>query len=518
MCAECARRAPANLVARWTRYNVMLAYVADNPQQAESSSNADNNANYWCQADMSGGPDKPGPPRTPEGTIESIKKQIWTACLGVQDAVDTLQTKTGVKDRMAVYWIQQLVNKARETQQDRLYTPGVRDAQLDNCKIKGVEQEAIKASITADIQKELYEWVFTQPAERYTEILIDDPSCKDLRPGNHYNILLRLPGINPHHNCEILHTVLLGVNKYIWYQTNKVWDKKKDKLFATVNKYIWYQTNKVWDKKKDKLFATRLQSSSVDGLTLSPLCSHYMVQYKNSLISKHFKAIQQLGVFHLHNDLCTKEVFDLWKANGKLGAMIWYPENNNMEFYLLDLEVLIDNVLDLWSVVDPARIQYKYKLHVLPHLKETSNDSVQRSSLQQKCLSKWWLVEGYLGGLHSGRNMCPIFLLGNKELQRCLGWVNAAGIQAGRVKLLSKTKQNPKPWKDALGRVWTTKAENEGTWITCKHVISRAHNVCKASDEQAVYTGCTLNILALKLSPQLTAGTVVVVEVPTFQE
>lgn len=29
----------------------------------------------------------------------------------------------------------------------------------------------------------------------------------------------------------------------------------------------------------------------------------------------------------------------------------------------------MDNVLDLWAVFDPSRITYKYKLHVLPHLK-----------------------------------------------------------------------------------------------------------------------------------------------------
>jgi len=34
-----------------------------------------------------------------------------------------------------------------------------------------------------------------------------------------------------------------------------------------------------------------------------------------------------------------------------------------------DLQILLDNVLDLWAVFDPSRIQYKYKLHVLSHLK-----------------------------------------------------------------------------------------------------------------------------------------------------
>lgn len=121
-------------------------------------------------------------------------------------------------------------------------------------------------------------------------------------------------GLNPHRDtpCEILHTVELGNDKYIWHETNKVWDKKKDAQFAI-----------------------RLQSSSTDGLSLPPLRSHYMVQYKNSLIGKHFKALQQLAVFHLHSGLCSKALFDLWKANGALGALIWYPEIKNIDEYLV---------------------------------------------------------------------------------------------------------------------------------------------------------------------------------------
>jgi len=60
-----------------------------------------------------------------------------------------------------------------------------------------------------------------------------------------------------------------------------------------------------------------------------------MVQYKNSLIGKHFKALQQLAVFHLHGGLCSKELFDLWKANGELGALIWYPEIKDIDKYLV---------------------------------------------------------------------------------------------------------------------------------------------------------------------------------------
>jgi hypothetical protein len=101
------------------------------------------------------------------------------------------------------------------------------------------------------------------------------------------------------------------------------------------DKYLWHETNKAWDKKKDELFAIRLQSSSTDGLSLSPVRAHYMVQYKNSLIGKHFKALQQLAVFHLDDNLSSPALFDLWKANGALGAHIWFPEIQDIDKYLV---------------------------------------------------------------------------------------------------------------------------------------------------------------------------------------
>jgi hypothetical protein len=42
-----------------------------------------------------------------------------------------------------------------------------------------------------------------------------------------------------------------------------------------------------------------------------PLRASYMVQYKNSLIGKHFKGLQQLAVFQLDETLCSLAVFAL---------------------------------------------------------------------------------------------------------------------------------------------------------------------------------------------------------------
>lgn len=148
--------------------------------------------------------------------------------------------------------------------------------------------------------------------------------------------------------------------------------------------------NSEWDKKQDSIFGIRLRESSIDGLTLSSVRSDYIVQYKNALIGTHFKILQQLGVFHLYDRLCSDLVLDLWKASGELGAMLWYHNIHNMEQYLVcynyiytmskhtdintheqgDPKILIANVLDIWVLIDPNRILVKPKLHVLPHVIE----------------------------------------------------------------------------------------------------------------------------------------------------
>jgi hypothetical protein len=125
-------------------------------------------------------------------------------------------------------------------------------------------------------------------------------------------------GLDPHQDspCKILHSVLLGDDKYIWHETNSAWDSGKT---------------------KDTKFAVRLQSSSTDGLNMVSLCGRYIVKYKNALIGKHFKVLQQLGAFHLHDNLCGKTLFDLWKASGELSALLWFPEIRNREQYLVRL-------------------------------------------------------------------------------------------------------------------------------------------------------------------------------------
>ena len=78
-------------------------------------------------------------------------------------------------------------------------------------------------------------------------------------------------------------------------------------------------------------------ASSLDGLSCSREDAEYLVSYKNNLVGRQYKFIQQLAIFHLHRDMCNGLTFDLWKATSELGALLWYPVINDMEKYLVSL-------------------------------------------------------------------------------------------------------------------------------------------------------------------------------------
>ncbi|KAE9405813.1 hypothetical protein BT96DRAFT_934572 [Gymnopus androsaceus JB14] len=232
----------------------------------------------------------------------------------------------------------------------------------------------------------------------------------------HFNPLLSTCGLNPSNDTtvESLHTWLLGGEKYIWNLTTKGWTAKEDELFATC-----------------------LQSSSVDGLTMNPPRAS------------------------------SDDVFCLWKASGALGALLWIPEIWDMDTYLVDLQIALDNYLDIWAQIDPTRIITKSKLHVLLYLVPDIwrfGPSILYSTEVYECWNKIFrgcsILSNYLapsydiaitlgdmerfkhqvsGGYWKDNNGKWIragsairdFLLTNTELQRYLGWVDNEHIKPG---------------------------------------------------------------------------------------
>ena len=125
-------------------------------------------------------------------------------------------------------------------------------------------------------------------------------------------------GFDPHQHTpvEILHTVLLGIVKYVWHSfiTSLPRDARGIK------------------KETRDLFVAHFQSTNCDGLNISPIQALYFIQYNNNLIGKHFKILMQTLAFHVF-DLVSPPLFGLIKAVGELGALVWFHSIQNMEEY-----------------------------------------------------------------------------------------------------------------------------------------------------------------------------------------
>ncbi|KAI0827855.1 hypothetical protein BC628DRAFT_1409428 [Trametes gibbosa] len=457
---------------------------ADNPQQAEHCSHMTGKGSRPCrhceigrsaveceQDEMYGLFFSGGPEHTVAKTIQDIREQLLTACLGVQDAVEQLQTKTG---------IEQLIPKARDLQSIRMSHPETRDAQLRNLLLKGDQRKAVKNMIRTDIQAKLFQWLVEQPPHTYLKIPMTSTSRSNIRPGDHYNPLLDVPGLDVHQDtpCEILHTYLLSVDKYIWHKTNIEWDKKNEQLFAV-----------------------RLRASAINGLTVTSTLDDFILRYPNSLLGKHFKILQQLAIFQLYDGVCPPLVFELRKATGELGAVLWFHKIANLNQYLEDLNVYIANLLDIWVAIDPNRIIVKQKLHILVHVIFECWNAIFRSCsvysnhhgasfnlarrmagiklFKHQVSGGWWsqhnfhstdcntesqpqsrlspdMESGPLPSLYmrAGENV-RTFLQQHPALQRRLGWVSPLVLTPAA---LSKPL-------DCL-------------WYNCKYLVARSRDIC----------------------------------------
>ncbi|KAK0467035.1 uncharacterized protein EV420DRAFT_1636068 [Desarmillaria tabescens] len=414
------------------------ALPADNPQQSEEASHIGGNGNMGCRKCYAGGSHDntesdegyhdlhyEGVFRSAQGIREELEKQIRQAMHGVEKMVTEMQTATGIKDKVAQHWIEQLLAKAKE--------------------MKHAEPGRSLESVVEELQK----WF-------------------DEQPGDKINPLLDIAGLDPSQDTpvEILHTILLGIIKYIWHM-----------LHTSMS-----------DAQRD-LFAVRLQATDIDGLTVPPIRAAYMMQYRNNLIGKHFKTLMQTMAFHVH-DIVTPAQFNLVKAAGALGALLWVHEIENMDEYLKDLETLIGNVLDAFGDVEPSKILIKVKLHLLPHLISDIRrfgPAIRNSTEVFECYNaifrlcsiysnhqapsrdiaikfsgmdrlKHLISGGYYWSnssqrwMQAGKSVLGL-LHSEPVIQRHLGWVTPVKITPGLIRIKSKKKAVPVEWR-------TTKASS----------------------------------------------------------
>ncbi|KAJ7035759.1 hypothetical protein C8F04DRAFT_954612 [Mycena alexandri] len=152
-------------------------------------------------------------------------------------------------------------------------------------------------------------------------------------------------------SVEILHTILLGIIKYIWHISHTPWTADQKKIYST-----------------------RLQATETDGLSIHAIRANYIMQYAGSLIGRQLKMIAQTNVFHLH-DIVSDDKFLAWKAAGELSALLWFPEIRNLAEYRADLKIAVANVLDIFAVIDPSKIITKIKFHLLAHVDDDAGPS-----------------------------------------------------------------------------------------------------------------------------------------------
>ncbi|KAF8809707.1 hypothetical protein BYT27DRAFT_7222301 [Phlegmacium glaucopus] len=269
----------------------------DNPAQSKVCGHIGGNGNHLCRKCLVGRPQQfketdigfhslfqAGVARSAEGILSDVKSQVELACLGIAHNVQNQQTKNGIKDGYTQFWIDDLVACARTLRKNH------------------------PERTTVDIQTELLTWVHKNKSDIY-------------------NPFLTLDGFDPALDTpvEILHTILLGIVKYLWHGSHTPW---------TVS--------------QKQTYSVRLQSTERSGLSIHAICANYIMQYANSLIGQQFKTIAQVNVFHVY-DLVDTIQFLLTRAS--------------------DIEVAAANVLDLFAMIDPSKMMSKVKLHLLVHLK-----------------------------------------------------------------------------------------------------------------------------------------------------
>ncbi|KAJ7048004.1 hypothetical protein C8F01DRAFT_1008807 [Mycena amicta] len=438
--------------------------VADNPQQSEEASHMISaSANFPCRKCKWGGSKKQketaktyhechecGVARTAEEIRTELQKQLRMATNGNAAAIEAEQKASGTKDKLTQYWIERVLAHVQALVAEN---PG---------------------RSKDDVAAEAWTWLQEQA-------------------GDKMNPLLDITGLDPARDTpvEILHTILLGVIKYVWHHLH----------------------TRQWSDANRQLLAIRLQSTDISSMKIPPVRGAYMIQYRNNLIGKHYKTIMQTLAFHVH-DICTPEQFQLIKASADLGARVWVSTIDDMETYIKELKVAVANVLDAWDAVDPLRIIVKIKLHLLPHLPDdvrrfgppvrfstetqegynavfrmcsiNSNNQAPSRDIATKFASLNTVKHLLCGGLwwsssrgewsRPGSEVTKI-LRHDPVFQRHLGWVSSTKPIPGFVRLRGVEKHPALSWSNTeCAKHWTreTSPTADSLWRHGQYVVSKS--------------------------------------------
>ncbi|KAJ6631043.1 hypothetical protein B0H10DRAFT_2321221 [Mycena sp. CBHHK59/15] len=264
------------------------------------------------------------------------------------------------------------------------------------------------------------------------------------------NPLLDIAGLDPNRDTpvELLHTILLGIIKYVWHLLHTGWTEAERNLFVI-----------------------RLQSTDIDGLTIPAIRAAYMMQYKNGLIGKHFKTLMQTMVFHMHG-LVSPEVFTLVKAVSALGSLLWVHEIDNMAEYTEHLTILIGNdVVRFGPAIRNSTEVFECFNAIFRLCSILSNHQAPSRDIAYK-FGSMDRLKHILSGDIGGRTM-PI-------IQSHLGWVPPRKLVAGNMRLAAKKKSLPMRWKDTVSASAnkTFAICSSARWRSALSVTAQSGDIC----------------------------------------
>ncbi|KAJ7165789.1 hypothetical protein C8R46DRAFT_1219577 [Mycena filopes] len=300
-----------------------------------------------------------------------------------------------------------------------------------------------------------------------------------------YSGFLTLKGFDPTKDTpvEILHTILLGVVKYIWHSSHTSWNTDQKELYSR-----------------------RLQSMNTDSLSIHAIWANYIMQYANSLIGRQFKTITHV--------------------RGTPSRRPFKPSDPSLS--LTDpLRIAAGNVLQTFAILDPTKILTKIKLHLLPHIPDdvvvfgpligvmtkiyecfntgfrfcsilsnhlvTSRDIAlqlaDQEGLKHRLTGGWW-PSGAGGEWEQASPAVRAFLHTRPVLQKLVGWTVKKSFVVGSVRhvpLPKKKKGEPRPQPQTI-KLNATRASQalncasydmSTTWLRCRQMISASLDECK---------------------------------------
>ncbi|KAF9229198.1 hypothetical protein BS17DRAFT_792175 [Gyrodon lividus] len=225
---------------------------------------------------------EPGKLQTPTSTLAEDKQQLeLEKQSGGTEKVKNAVSKSGICDASSAAIMDHLLDLGKQLRKREAGTPAIPEAE-----------------VCAELEHEF-------------EVVLAGWFVDDI-----INPLLGMAGIDIHQDMpmEVLHTILLRT----------VYILNKAHLLGT--------------------FQTPLESINKDELSSPTLGADYIVQFKGSLIGKHFKSLVQVMPYLIYDLVpCTvledglgkfQDVTEGWTVIGELVVLLWHTQINNVKEYL----------------------------------------------------------------------------------------------------------------------------------------------------------------------------------------